>query len=301
MPRTPNSATPRVADLQLPHGPRLACVEQGPPPGPGVTTVLMLHGITDSWRSFEPVLPHLPADWHVVALSQRGHGGTQTTPGHYATRDFSADAAAVINACGLAPAVVVGHSMGAAHAMRLAIDRPELVRGLVAAGAFARFSDKAGLVDFVRTTIAALGDEVPRELADSFQRDTIAGATAPGLLETMVDECLLTPAAVWREAFERLLDDDFSAELGRIAAPMLLPWGSADAFVPESDQAHIEHTVRAGGGRVRRSIYPGAGHALHWEQPERFARELVDFVGRLPAHARRAGASSVPTAAIPRA
>lgn len=274
--------TPHVAHLALPRGPRLEFAEQGPLPGPGVTSVLLLHGITDTWRSFEPVLPHLPADWHVVSLTQRGHGGSDATQPDHRTRDFAADAAAFIEVRGMAPAIVVGHSMGAANAMRLAIDRPDLVRGLVAAGAFASFADKAALAEFVRTTIVPLGTTVPRSLAESFQRDTIAGATAPGLVETMVDECLRTPAAVWREAFARLFDDDFSADIGRIAVPTLLPWGRLDAFAPETDQQRIVREMRARGGTVERIVYEGAGHALHWEQPERFARDLVQFVAGLP-------------------
>lgn len=273
---------PRVSQLVLPRGPRLEFAEQGPPPGPGVTSVLMLHGITDTWRSFEPVLPHLPVDWHVVSLTQRGHGGSEVPRSGYRTRDFAADAAAFIELRGMAPAVVVGHSMGAANAMRLAIDRPELVRGLVAMGAFASFGDKPELVEFERTAIATLGAEVPRALAEAFQRDTIAGQTAPGLVQTMVDECLRTPAAVWREAFARLFEDDFSGDLGRIAAPMLLPWGRLDAFVPEADQQRIVRAVRAGGGTVDRIVHEGVGHALHWERPEPCARDLVRFVAGLP-------------------
>ncbi|MBL8345445.1 MAG: alpha/beta hydrolase [Rubrivivax sp.] len=278
----PAASRHRIAHLLLPFGPRLEFAEQGPPPGPGITSVLMLHGITDTWRSFEPVLPHLPTDWHVVSLSQRGHGGSDQSPHEYRTRDFAADAATFLQVRGMAPAIVVGHSMGAANAMRLAIDRPELVRGLVAAGGFASFGDKPQLVEFIRTTIATLGDAVPRDLADGFQHETVSGTTAPGLIETMVDECLRTPAKVWRLAFAGLLEDDFSALIGRIAAPTLLPWGNQDSFVPESDQWHIVRAIRAGGGQAERTVYEGTGHALHWERPERFARDLVRFVAGLP-------------------
>jgi non-heme chloroperoxidase len=127
----------RLSHLRLHDGLQFEYAEQGPRGGP---TVLMLHGITDSWRSFEPVLPLLPAHWHVVALSQRGHGGSDKTPRRYRTEDFAADAAAFARALDLAPMIVVGHSMGAANALRLALDAPELVQGLVLAGAFARFS-----------------------------------------------------------------------------------------------------------------------------------------------------------------
>ena len=115
-----------------------------------------------------------------------------------------------------------------------------------------------------------LGEQVPRELAESFQRDTVAGPVAPGLLETMVDECLRTPAATWRGAFAALLEDDFSAELHTIEVPVLLPWGDADAFSPESDQQRLQRQLP----RATRAVYAGVGHALHWEQPRRFADDL---------------------------
>lgn len=263
-----------VPDDRVPGGLVLDLVEQGCPGGPAL---LLLHGITDTWRSFEPVLRWLPAGWHVVALSQRGHGGSGAAARSHRTRDFAADAAAVARALGLPPVVVVGHSMGAVNALRMAIDFPQQVRGVVAAGGFARFGDKPALVDFIRHEAMALGDEVPRALAEQFQRDTLAGPVAPGLLETMVEECLRTPAAVWRSAFAALLEDDFADELHRVQVPVLLPWGDADAFAPEADQRALQQALP----RAERVVYAGIGHALHWEQPRRFAADLVRFVEQL--------------------
>lgn len=275
----------RLRRVTLPGGLGLECVEHGTPGG---VAVLCLHGITDSWRSFEPVLPWCPAEWHTIALSQRGHGGSDRPAANYGTRDFAADAAALIEALGLPPVVVVGHSMGAVNALRLAIDRPDLVRGVVAVGAFASFADKTGLVDFIRDAILPLGDSVPRALADAFQRDTIAGPVADGLVETMVDECLRTPARVWRAAFAELLKDDFSAELGRVRCPVLLPWGDADAFAPEADQQRLAQELP----RATRAVYRGVGHALHWEQPQRFAQDLAQFVAGLAGSAPMASATA---------
>lgn len=256
--------------LRLPDGRSFELVQQGPRGG---TPVLLLHGITDSWRSFEPVLPWLPGDWHVVALTQRGHGGSGAAAG-YRTRDFAADAAAVATALDMGPLTVVGHSMGAVNALRLAMDHPQQVRAVVAAGAFASFADKPELVGFIERDIQTLGDTVPRALAQAFQCDTIAGPVAPGLVDTMVDECLRTPAAVWKAAFAGLLEDDFSHRLAEVRVPVLLPWGDADSFAPEADQQRLVQGLP----RAARSVYRGAGHALHWEQPERFAAELRRFV-----------------------
>lgn len=221
----------------------------------------------------------MPADWHVLALTQRGHGGSDKPAGAYRTRDFAADAAAFAQALGLPPLIVVGHSMSTANAMRLALDHPALVRGLVAAGAFAGFADKADLVNFVATEIAPLADPIPRALAQAFQQDTLARPVAPGLLDAAVDESLRVPARVWREAFAELLADDFSAELQHIDVPTLLVQGAADAFVPAADTERLLRQLP----RARASVWAGAGHAMHWEEPARFAAELLRFVRALDA------------------
>jgi pimeloyl-ACP methyl ester carboxylesterase len=93
----------------------------------------------------------------------------------------------------------------------------------------------------------------------------------------MIDECLRTPAAVWRAAFAELPKDNFIDEVDRIAVPVLLVWGDADAFVPEADQRRLLLKIR----RSARTIYHGVGHAVHWEQPERFALDVNEFVDRL--------------------
>ena len=112
--------------VHLPNGLSIECVEQVLRGGP---SFLMLHGITDTWRSFEPVLPWLPPHWHVISMTQRGHGGSSAAAS-YRTRDFAADAAALVATLALPPVLVVGHSMGAVNALRMAIDHPAAVRGV---------------------------------------------------------------------------------------------------------------------------------------------------------------------------
>lgn len=265
-----------ICEVDLVGGPRLEVARQGPRGG---LPVLMLHGITDSWRSFEPVLPWLPADWQVIVPSQRGHGGS-AAGASYRTRDFAEDAAALLLRLGIRePALVVGHSMGSSNAFRMAIDHPQAVRAVVGAGAFAGYADKPDLVAFRQAAIDPLTDPVPCELARDFQAGTIAAPVAPGLLEAMTQESLKVPAAVWRAAFAGLFEDDFKADLGRVRCPALLLWGEADAFVPRSDQHHLAQALPA----ARIAAWAGAGHALHWEQPQRFALELARFVEDLDA------------------
>src|SRR4030095_15419311 len=82
-------------------------VEQGPRGG---ETLLLLHGITDTWCSFAPVLPWLHGDYNVIALSMRGHGGSDKAGATYRIRDFADDVVALAEQLSLPKFTLVGHS-----------------------------------------------------------------------------------------------------------------------------------------------------------------------------------------------
>jgi pimeloyl-ACP methyl ester carboxylesterase len=82
---------------------------------------------------------------------------------------------------------------------------------------------------------------------------------------------------VWRATFEGFLAEDFLGELTKITAPTLIVWGDRDAFCPRRDQEILAAAI-AGAQLV---VYAGAGHALHWEEPDRFAADLVAFIKNL--------------------
>jgi non-heme chloroperoxidase len=271
-----------VHTLRLPSGLLLEFAEQG---GLGCPTVLMLHGVTDSWRSFEPVLPFVDPAWHVIALSLRGHGASSKPADGYTPAHMAGDVAQFIAAMELPPVVVVGHSMGATVALRLAVDHPGCVRAVAGLGTFASFRDKSDLVDWVRSTIDPLADPVPRELADEFQRSTLAQSVtdegefyvSEALIGSMTDQSLKAPARVWRRGFAGLLDDDVADGLHRVRVPVLLLHGGRDAFVPAADLTRLTAALP----QAQAHTWAGAGHAMHWEQPARFAALLGDFVGAL--------------------
>ena len=278
--------TPVLQSVELPSGVRLQYAEQGDPAG---VPVLMLHGVTDSWRSFTPVLPHLPASIHAFALSQRGHGDSDCPAAGYRTREFAADLAAFTGVLGLEPAVIVGHSMGSTNAMRFAIDHPERTRGLVLVGSFASYRSNAALVEFWQSAVAPLEDPIDAAFAREFQESTLGRPVPPAFLDMVVRESLKVPARVWRGAFAGFFEDDFAAELGEIAAPTVAFWGDRDALAPRADQDALVAGIRG----ARLVVYEGTGHALHWEEPERFAADLTAFVTALAdadAHDRHPGA-----------
>jgi non-heme chloroperoxidase len=271
---------PAIRSIDLPGRVRLPYAEQGDPAG---VPVLFLHGMTDSWRSFEPVLPHLPAPIRAFALTQRGHGDAQRPAGGYRTRDFAGDVAAFADALGLERVVVVGHSMGSTNAQRFAIDHPERVLGLVLAGSFASYRGNPVVEELWESAVSRLTDPIDPAFVRQFQESTLARPVPPDFLDMVVGESLKVPAHVWRAAFEGFLEDDVAGDLGRIRVPTLIAWGARDALCSRRDQDDLLAAVPG----ARLLVYENAGHALHWEEPARFAADLVAFIESLGAETRR--------------
>lgn len=273
---------PFMKSVVLPSGIRIPYVEQGDDDG---VPVIFLHGTTDSWRSFEPLLPLLPRSIHAFVPTQRGHGDADRPASGYAPGDFAADLAAFMDAVGLRAAVIAGHSMGGSIAQRFALDHPERTLGLVLMASFTTLRGNAAIEAFYASEISGLTDPVDYELAHEFQVSTTARPLSAAFLDTIVQESLKVPAHVWRAAFEGLLDLDVAGDLPKISAPTLILWGDRDSVAPAAEQDVLADAI-AGSQLI---VYPGVGHALHWESPDRSAADLVQFCDRIArANAARA-------------
>lgn len=259
---------------ELATGVRLPYVEQGDPTG---VPVILLHGVTDSWRSFEPVLPYLPPSLHVYALTQRGHGEADRPSAGYTPHDFAADVAAFMDTQHLSSAVVVGHSMGSFVAQRFALDYPERTRGLVLMGSFTSCRGNAGLEEFWEQVIVPLTDPIDPEIAREFQVSTLAQPVTPEFLQMVTGESLKVPAHVWQAAFRGLLTSSHLGELSQMQVPTLIVWGDQDTFFPR----HEQETLATAISHAQMRIYPGSGHAMHWEEPAQFAADLIAFIDGL--------------------
>jgi non-heme chloroperoxidase len=254
-------------DIEIPY------IELGDSTG---VPVLFLHGLSDSWLSFEGVLPHLPGSMHAFALSQRGHGDATHPAAGYYPEDFAADLAAFMDTLGLGTAVIAGHSIGSRIAQRFALDYPDRTRGLVLMGSFTTMRGNPPVME-LWDVVSKLADPVDPAFVRDFQVSTLAHPVPPAFLNTVVRESLKVPARVWRAVLDGLLVADFSADLREIKAPTLIAWGDRDAFFPRSEQ----QTLAAAIAGSRLMIYPGGGHAFHWEDPRRFAADLTAFTAGL--------------------
>lgn len=198
--------------------------------------LLLLHGGLGSIEMFGPVLPMLAEEREVIAVDLHGHG--RTALGERSDIDYIAigdDLAAVVREVGYERVDVMGYSMGAGVALRLAIQHPETVRRLVlASGGFS--SD--GFYPEMRPMQAQVG-----------------AAMADAMRETPMYQSYVRVAPV-PEDFPRLLDAmgafmredyDWSEEVRTLDMPTMLVWGDSDMFRPE----HMVEFYQLLGGGLR--------------------------------------------------
>jgi len=258
-----------VSATDLRTGVRLEYAEHGEGRG---APVVLLHGVSDSWRSFEPVLAHLPTWIRAFALSQRGHGGSGSATPHR-TEDLAAGVLAFLDAMELPSAVLVGHSMGTIVAERVALDHPERVDGLVLLDAATTFRP---LLADVTPEVLALRDPLDRDFLHEFQASTVAGPRGAAFVDTAVDESAKMAAADLRAVWEQCVMDDLFGSLGGIEAPAVLVWGDRDDMVPRDHQEALLGAIRD----ARLVVREGAGHAVHWDLPEAVAADVAEAVAR---------------------
>lgn len=174
-------------------------------------------------------------------------------------------------------AVIAGGSSGGFVARRFAIEYPERTLGLVLLGSPATLRDKPAAQKIWVSTLSNLSDPIDPVFVREFAESIISQEVPQAFLDTIVQENLKVPARVWKATFEGLLEDDTFSELNKINAPTLIVWGDRDTVLPRVDQDALKTAIT--GSRL--VVYPGAGHALYWEEPDRVAADLAAFIEEL--------------------
>ncbi|MFI8099684.1 alpha/beta fold hydrolase [Streptomyces sp. NPDC086023] len=288
----------RRIDVAGADGVRLAAWEFADPPkdadggAPAEPAVLLLHGLMGRASHWAGTARWLADRHRAVALDQRGHGRSERpADGPYSRDAFIRDAEAAIEQLGLAPVILIGHSMGALTAWQLAARRPDLVQALV--------------ICDMRAT--ALGAASQREWEDWFRSWPLPFATlgdvrkwfgeddpwverpSPARGEFFAEVMTEGPDG-WRPVFSRRqmlraretwVHDAHWEELGQVRCPTLVVRG----LDGELGRAEAQEMVRVLPLGAYAEI-PDAGHLVHWDQPAAWRAAVEPFLAELPAPVR---------------
>jgi pimeloyl-ACP methyl ester carboxylesterase len=257
-------------DAQLSTGVRLRYAGAGSQNGP----VLLLHGYSDSWFSFSPIVGLMPPEFRLVVPDQRGHGDSERPREGYRLPELAADAIAMLDALAIPCAVVVGHSMGSFVAQWMAGLAPERVSKLVLVGSAATPDSEA--VRSLVPAVEALTDPVDPAFVREFQMSTIYRPVAPAFLDRVIAESMKLPARVWKAALSGLVETPGLTAAPAIRCPVSIFWGDHDAIFGREDQDELMRRIPG----ASLYVFTDVGHDPHWEVPEDFARHLASAIQR---------------------
>ena len=260
----------RHSEVQLKTGVRLHYVEQGDPKGP---PIILLHGYSDSWVSYTPILPLIDPKYRVYVLDQRGHGDSDRPASGYTFPDFAGDVIAFMDAKSLKKVTVVGHSMGSFVAQHVATMAAERVEKLVLVGSAPEVRNEVVLQ--LQRDVSMLTDPVSPKFVREFQTGVVSKPVAAEFMDRLVRESLKLPARVWRDTVAGMLASNANVDLSKITAPTLIIWGDRETVFPNRSE---QEALRSAIPNAKLKVYPATGHCPNWEVPYQFAEDLSDFI-----------------------
>jgi pimeloyl-ACP methyl ester carboxylesterase len=247
--------------------------------------LLLLHGFTDTWRTWEPVLPALEARFEVLALTLAGHaGGPQLADGGDPEREIVDAVEAALDTAGWEAPAIAGNSLGGYVALHLAArGRARSVVALAPAGGWAPGDPAiARTLGYFRMMGRLVQDAAPRAehiaaTPEGRARSTAAFAStakylSPDLVATMIRgaaACDVTPLV------EHAGRVGWNIDAAAAHCPVRLVWGSDDRLLTLPDAA----------ARYRDEWFPqaewieieGAGHCPQLDHPLETAELIAGF------------------------
>ena len=241
--------------------------------GPADAPVLLLsNSLGTSMDMWAPQLAAWTQRFRVLRYDQRGHGASYAPAGAYSLDRLGRDVVELLDALGIASVDFCGLSLGGMTGQWLAIREPARLRRLV----LANTSSFMGPPSAWDARIGAVRAQGMAPLAQaSVERWFTQGfaAAAPDAIAPIAAMLQATDRAGYAGCCAAIRDMDMRRTAALIAAPTLVIGGTLD---PATPPAHSDALVRTIPGS--RLVMLAAAHLSNVEQPDAFARAVLDFL-----------------------
>jgi pimeloyl-ACP methyl ester carboxylesterase len=230
------------------------------------TPVALVHGLSGSSRWWSKNIDALAAGHLVAAVDLTGFGRNRRFLGLPAVMPSFGEETSLLarwlETFG-EPVHLIGHSMGGALAIRLAAERPDLVRSLI-------LVNSAGMPFRLD----------PRPHMRPLPKPPYGG---PGIARVLLPDFLRAGPASVAVAGTRVVFSDVRDAMHRLRVPTLLVWGENDPLVP----LHYGEAMRQEIPNARLEVIPRAAHVAMWDAPEAFNRVVLAFLDEVDAQPLR--------------
>lgn len=239
--------------------------------------LVLVHGLMGRGSTWSRQLPWLTRLGSVHTYDAPWHRGREADdPGPVSTERFVSELAAAVESLG-APAILIGHSMGALHSWCLAAERPDLVSALVV-------EDMAP--DFVGRTVGAWEPWLHALPVEFDSADAVFAEFGPVAGRYFLEAFDRTPTGwrlhgapgTWIDIAAEWGIRDFWRQWRDVRAPVLLI-EAADSVAPPGQ---MQRMAELAGARACYLKVPGAGHLVHDEAPQAYRDAVEEFLAALP-------------------
>lgn len=247
--------------------------------GTGLQTVFFAHGLCLNGRMFHHQVLALRDRYRCVTMDFRGQGRSEATDFGYSIANITQDAERLIQRLEAQPCHFVGLSMGGFVGLRIALERPELLRSLTLLNTGARaepLADKLRYGAMIATArllgVRPLAGSLMRRLfGRAFLRDPAHAEERRRWKAQIIEQ---DRRGITRAARGVLYRDDISDRLGAITTPTLIISGADDIAQPPDLGRELHQRIPAS----RHVVLPNVGHASCLEAPERVNELLLEFL-----------------------
>jgi pimeloyl-ACP methyl ester carboxylesterase len=244
---------------------------------PTQPAVVFLHGVGGGRHGWAAQQAHV-ADlgWRSLAWDMPGYGDSPMVTLY----DFAHLAQALwqmLDAAHIEQAVLVGHSMGAMVALQAWTQKPERIRGLLLAASSPAFGNSDGdfQKQFLAQRLAPLeAGKTMGDIADKLIPTMAAPGGEASHLIPAHQSMSAVPISTYRAALQALVQFEQRAALPTITVPVLCLAAEHDRTAPPNVMEKMAQKIPG----ARYACLAGAGHLLHYEQPEAFNAELEKFL-----------------------
>ena len=243
--------------------------------GPPLIVMLGLFGSARNWASIARTLSD---DCRIYSLDMRNHGGSPWMPS-MTYEEMAGDAADFIAAQDLSGAVVMGHSMGGKVAMRLALEKPDLMKGLIVVD-IAPVAYGHDMLDYI--TAMQLMDLSGEQRRSELEEELRGEFDDPGVAAFLMTNLERANGGFqWRINLQAI-----SAGMSAIGAFPVPNGGSYDGpalFIAGENSAYIraDHHDRISElfPNARTVTIKDAAHWVHVDKPDAFVETVKAFLG----------------------
>ena len=231
--------------------------------------LVLIHGAGGSHLSWPADIRRMVGTT-VLALDLPGHGKSSGV-GKQTTADYAREVIAFMDDIAIWKAVLVGHALGGAVALQLALLAPERVAGLCLLSCAMRLPVAEAILESV-TNAATHAQALQTLLDGAFAQENTPGRAQFARLLAATRPAVLHGDLLASDRF------DVSAALGPLRLPALVICGTEDRVVPMNQARSLSNAIPDAAFQT----IDGAGHAVMWEQPRRVSALIDLFVRTVP-------------------